>query len=535
MGGPTKINLEIPDDPRIRAFIEGLLATNQSLRDHVRELERMVFGRSSERGRGLADFDVTQQGLLPFVEFLEARRRLEERNKNERDDRVHIPAHDRKKHGRRADFPPHLPRYRHEHLLSEDKRKCCGQEMRRIGFDDTDSLERIEYCYVRVDAKEKCVCDKCGAIRQATGPERIFDRSLLGTSFIANLAYERFSNHVPYARFESKLKDEGILLSRSVICESVLRAADLLEPVQKALKADVLAAELVQSDDTEILQRNGNMKGSKKVCFWVYRSGGRGAFFELTDKRSRDGPALVLENFQGLLQTDGHRCFKGLHEGITGVGCWAHARRKYVAAIRGGDKLAEEGYALIQKIFLVERELSDLGDSSSDREKRRRVRQELSRSVVEDLGAWVEMHTLNPPRGKKSLFMKAVTYTKNQWQELTRFLEDGRIRDITNNASERALRGPVVGRKNWLFFGSEEGARRSAILLSLVQTCRELGVNAKLYLADVLRRLATTPASEVATLTPRHWNELYGDAAREAYAKELAAIAPADAPATQEA
>ncbi len=527
MGKRETINVELPDDPKIRAFVDGLLSTNESLRDRVRELERMVFGPKSEKG--LTTFDVTQQGLLPFVEFLEARRRLEENSASD-PDTVLVPAHKRKKHGRRAEFPEYLPRHRTEHLLSAAARQCCAQDMRRIGFEESNELERIEYCYVRVNAREKCICDECGSMRMAEGPERIFDRCLLGTNFVANLIYERFSNHVPYARFEKKLKDEGLALSRSVICESVLRAADLLEPVHNALRTHVLAAELVQSDDTEILQRNGNKKGRKKVCFWVYRSDGRGAFFELTDKRSRDGPASVLAEFNGLLQTDGHKCFKTLHDGITCVGCWAHARRKYVAAIKGGDKLAEEGYELIQKVFMVERELSGLGDSAEDREERRRVRQELSKPLIDELGEWIQVHKLSPPRGAKSLFMKAITYTNNQWEPLTRFLDDGRITDITNNASERGLRGPVVGRKNWLFFGNEEGARRSAILLSLVQTCRELGINAKLYIADVLRRLSTTQSSEIETLLPSRWNELYADAAHAAYARELAEVGQAAAP-----
>jgi len=116
--------------------------------------------------------------------------------------------------------------------------------MRRIGFEESNELERIEYCHVRLNAREKCICDECGSMRMAEGPERIFDRCLLGMNFVANLIYERFSNHVPYARFEKKLKDEGLALSRSVICEPVLRAGDLLDPVHNALRTHVLAAEL---------------------------------------------------------------------------------------------------------------------------------------------------------------------------------------------------------------------------------------------------------------------------------------------------
>lgn len=534
MGEQGKSAGELPDDvdelrglaTKQGAEIAALRETIDVLSEQLQGLRRELFGSKSEKG--VSDFDVTKQDLLPFEAFLEERRKLEKLKAEleEKKKRKGKPEKGADPHGRRREFPAHLPREESSFRLSGEERQCCGQAMRNMGFDKSEVLERIELCYVHVHLREKCVCDRCSTIKVAEAEiDRVFDRALLGTNFVAQLIYDRFLSHVPYARLERKFRDEGLPLSRSLLCETVLRGADVLEPIYDSLREDVLSADLVQSDDTEITQRFGKKKGKKKVNFWVYRSDGRGAFFEITDSRSRDGPATVLADFSGLLQTDGHSCFKSLR-GVTNVGCWAHARRKFFSAAESGDPLAEMAMAMITQIFAVEKTIRELelGDEPEDWGRRIAMRNELSKSTIDDLFAWADDQAANPPRPPKSNLMKAVGYLRNQRDALQAFLLDGRIVDITNNPSERALRGPVVGRKNWLFFGNEEGARRSAILLSLVQSCRELDVNPRIYIADVLRRIAAV--TDAGELLPRRWQSKYGEEARARYEEHAKRFAP---------
>jgi hypothetical protein len=189
-----------------------------------------------------------------------------------------------------------------------------------------------------------------------------------------------------------------------------------------------------------------------------------------------------------------------LSNDIKRVGCWAHVRRKFVHAIEGGDELARLPLDLIGKLFAIEARGKDL--SADDLLA---LRQAESRPLVEKLKDWLDQQRLQPPSAPKSPLMKAVNYALNQWATLTVFLEDGQVRDLTNNGAERALRSIVIGRKNWLFFGDEEGARLGPVLMSLVQSCKELGINPLLYLTDVLKAISTTPADRVAELTPRGW------------------------------
>lgn len=539
-------------DSDLRILVDQLTQQNASLRVTVctlrdaidvlkaqlHEYRRTIFGSKSEKPGVVPDFPL--QRLLLFPDLLEAQHKQEqqladlEAAKKEQQDGSSRDStsggRGSKSHGRRDSFPDHLPRKTTEHRLPEEERSCCGAPMRPFGTQKTEVLGRIETCYVHEHLREKCVCDHCNVIKIADAEiDRMNDRDLLGTDFVAQVINDRFLGHLPYARLERKLSDEGIDVSRSLLCETVLRAADILEPVYVAVRDDVLSAELVQADDTEILQRNGNKKGKKKVNLWVYRSDERGAFFEITTSRSRDGPKQTLKNYFGRLQTDGHLCFKNLSDAIIGVGCWSHARRYFYNAALSGDELSQLGLSWINAAFKIEKEIrtQDLGTSKDDCQKRKEIRQRHSKPLMDELFAWAESLKSYPPRSPRSKLMKAVNYLLHQRVELLRFLEDGRITDITNNASERALRGPVCGRKNWLFFGNEEGGRRSAILLSLMQTCRELGVNPKIYIADVLRRVATTPATQVDSLIPRHWKSRFYEAARERYERDAKLFASA--------
>lgn len=461
----------------------------------VSQLQKMIFGRRSEKAR-----HIDPSGLLPFPDFAE----LYEQSKGDgQKESVEVQGHTRQRTKRRSEFPEHLPRKRTECTLPERARACpdCGTVREEIGETCTRELERIELSYVHEIVRKKYACRGCaGHVVVAPGIDRILEKGILGPGFLAQIIFERFGNHMPYARLEKKYAAEGLELSRSVLCTSTMRCAELLEPVFEAHKQQVLESletSVLQADDTEVVLRDGPEKGRGKVHVWAYRDQKGGVFYTLSPTRSRDGPRDILAGRSGRLQCDGHECFSDLGEGIQRIGCWAHARRKFVKAKDIGDELAEEPIRLIRALFIIEREGKALppGELLA-------LRQEKSKPVIEKLKAWMDWMLVSQAGLPRGPLMEAVGYTLNQWKTLIRFLDDGEIRDLTNNGCERALRGVVVGRKNWLFFGSEEGAKNSAVLMSLVQSCKELGLNPLVYVRDVLRAISTTPASKVGDLTP---------------------------------
>jgi transposase len=496
-------DLEKLDEAGLRALVSQLFT-------RIDGLERMLFARKSEKARYL---DPT--GLLPFPEFAQLRDQVQAAE--QKAETVTVPAHTRTKSQRRSEFPEHLPRHTTECTLDESQRKCpaCGDQRGAIGNVETKELERLELCYVHVIQRRKYACSKCrGYVITAPGPDRVLDRCIMGPNFLAQVIFDHFANHMPYARLEKKYAAEGLDLSRSVLNSSTMRCADLLAPVCKAHKEEVLQSltdGVLQSDDTEAIQRHGNDKGQDKVHVWAWRDQDGGVFFDITPSRNQATVEQVLAARSGRLQCDGHDCFNRPGAAIVRIGCWAHARRKFKDALLGGDELARPAMEWTRQIFAIERQAREAGIRDPD--TLRALRQEKTRPILNDLKRWVDLKLLEQAGLPRSPLMDAVGYASNQWPTLTRFVEDGHIRDITNNGVERSLRSVVIGRRNWLWFGSEDGARRSAVLMSLVQSCKELGINPLLYLREVLRAVATTPASEVRRLTPRGWKLAHGSTA----------------------
>lgn len=517
MAGAEKITVDLEqlDEAGLRELVPTLLRKialqEQKIalqEQRIAELIRIVHGRSSEKSRYL-----DPSTLLPFAEFEELRAELEEARSSART--VEVPAHERTVNKRRKDFPDHLPRRTTVHEVDPGELPCpdCGELRSEFGRETAQELERIEFTYVHEIQRVKYVCRRCeGNVIVASGGQRVIEKSILGPGFLAQIIFERFGNHMPYARLEKKYRSEGLSLARSVMCSSVIRCAELLEPVYRAHVGDVLESletSVLQSDDTIVTQRNGNQPGQRDVYVFAWRDQHAGVFYTVSETRNRDGPRSVIGERGGRLQCDGHDCYSGLDPSkIERIGCWAHVRRYFEKAKRSGDANAQEILDWIGKLFEVEREAKELGKSErrvlSD-EELLALRQEKSKPVVDAIKAWLDHAKLHPPSLPGGPLMKGVGYALNQWETLERFLHDGRIREISNNGCERALRATVIGRKNWQFFGSEEGARAGVVLMSLVQSCREHGINPLLYLRDVLNLVSTTPHSHIGELTPRGW------------------------------
>jgi len=337
---------------------------------------------------------------------------------------------------------------------------------------------------------------------EAPAPPQAVEKSLAGEGLLAHVVVSKYVDHLPLHRLEGIFAREGIDLVRTTLCGWVADVASALTPIEAQLRREITAATYLQTDDTSVTVL-GDRGGSFKGRLWTYLDPlGRQVVFDATPTHERDGPERFLAEFQGALQADAYAGYDQLYASgrVREIGCWAHARRRFVEALMT-DAQAALMVARIQQLYQVEHAGVDL-----DPEARRVLRQEQSvplltqiASVRQDLA-----QTVLP----KSPLGDAIRYLANQWTALQRFVEDGRLA-IDNNRAENQLRVVAVGRKNWLFAGSFEGARRAALLYSLVQSCKLVDVSPFDYLKDVLLRVATHPQRLIGQLTPKAWAETF--------------------------
>lgn len=465
-----------------------------------RLLRREEFAPSSER-RPHADVVLTAgQMHLLFPELIEAAERVADMK--EVQGAVEIRSSGTAKTPkRRKHFPPHLPVIRTSFELPEGQRRCsCGHELTSIGEELTRELDRLEISVVHEIARMKYACKACASgVKTAPGPERVIDKGLLGPGFLAHVLVERFAHHMPYNRLEAKYASEGFDLSRSVLCASALRCAELLAPIAEQIKKDALASGVLQTDDTPVTIQAGSDQHSRQAHVWVYRGLGREVFFDMTESRGRDGPALVLADYRGYMQADAYSVYDAFYKDgrVIEVGCWAHARRYFIKAEDGEPDFAKEAVTRIGELYAIERQAKDEALSA---DKIQDLRQAESLPRLARLLDW--MSVTRTKVLDKGPLAKAIDYTLSNWQALVRYCEDGRLQ-IDNNDAERSLRTIAVGRKNWIFFGNERGGEGAAVMYSLIATCKEHGVDPRTYLRDVLLRIATV--SDVRELTPYGW------------------------------
>ncbi|MFQ5506896.1 MAG: IS66 family transposase [Planctomycetota bacterium] len=467
-------------------------------------LHKIAFGRSTEQRPIEVSGEGSPQGWLFAQEVIaEAARQAETHGT---DATVEVVQHRRtkRKGGRRRDFPEHLPRVRTVIELAEDERTCsCGGELKEFSEEVTRELERLETALVHETVRKKYCCPKCQE-KVTTAPWRgkVIEKGLLGPGFLSHVITERFGNHMPYYRLEKKYASEGLDLSRSVLCESMARCGELLEPIAEELKREVLASSVIHTDDTPVVvARPSEEAEPRKGRIWIYLNRAGRHWYDYTETRERDGPQQVLGQYEGYIQADAYGGYDQLYlpGKATEVACWAHVRRKFVDAEATDPELSKEAVDRIARLFLIESEAKRQGLGVA---ARLALRKEKSAPLVEEFRAWMERASLDVlPKGPLA---KAIGYARNQWDALTRYLEDGRL-SISNNAAERALRPFAVGRKNWLFFQRSTGGKTASILMSLLMTAKAAGVEPRTYFRDVLLRIST--CSDVRTLTPHGWKE----------------------------
>lgn len=493
---------DLPTDPQaLQALVLKLREQVQRLEHDNRLLHKIAFGPKSEKRPIRVTGEGAPQGWLFAQEIIAEAARLAE--EHPADIEVTIPAHTRRrrKKGRRNSFPAELPVVRTTCELAPEDRTCdCGGRLEPFAEETTRELERVETTIVHEIVRKKYSCGRCqAAVKTAPWRGRVIEKGLLGPGFLAHVITERFAHHMPYYRLERKYQSEGLELSRSVLCTSMTRCAELLEPIAEALKREILASSVIHTDDTPVVLAQSSEGGSRKGRIWIYLNPEGRHWYDFTETRERDGPLRVLGDYQGAIQADAYAGYDRLYVPgrATEVACWAHVRRKFVDAEATDPVPAKEAVDRIRVLFRIEAEADR---QKLDPEARRRLRQEKAAPLVEAFGAWMDATMLTTlPKGPLA---RAIGYARNQWGALKRYLDDGRL-SISNNAAERALRPFAVGRKNWLFFQREGGGKTASILMSLLQTAKAAGVNPRDYFRDVLLRIST--CSDVSSLTPHGW------------------------------
>lgn len=457
-------------------------------------LARRYFGRSSEKRQDAPG----QQMLFDLPSEPERPAPVEEAGEES------APQKKKRRRGRKP-IPAELPRERIEYTVPEEDRicPCCGDAMQPFGEEVTEQREFIPASlFVIQHVRFKYACKKGCAEKPvlAAGPQKVTDRISAGPGLLAWNVVAKFEHHQPMYRQEDIFKQHGDRISRSTQCRWQATVAFLLEPIYRRMASHVVQSRKIHTDDTPVRVLEPGTGKTRTGRFWVYLGDKEHPFtvFDYTPNRKRDGPERFLKDYRGYLQADAYTGYDRLYAGqdVIEVACWAHCRRKYFDA-QETDARAAEMLALIGELYAVEKE----GRVWSAPE-RKLLRQMKSRPVLDRIQAWLDEHS-----GKvlpKSPLGQAITYTRNQWIALTRYLEDGDL-EADNNLGENALRPICLGRKNYLFMGSDAGGQRAAILYSLVRSCERHGVNAWEYLRDVLIRISTHPASQIDDLLPHRW------------------------------
>jgi transposase len=481
----------------------------------IEKLRRELYGRRSERKARLLD----QMELE--LEELEAAASEDELAAREVSTAA-VAAFERKRPSRRP-FPAHLPRERVV-IAAPERCPCCGSaRLSKLGEDITETLEMIPRSWKVIQTvRERFSCRACETITQPPAPFHVTPRGFAGPHLLATILFEKFGQHQPLNRQSERYAREGIDLSVSTLADQVGACTMILQPLYRLIEAHVLAAERLHGDDTTvpILAKGRTVTGR----IWTYVRDDRpfgsrappAALFYASRDRAGEHPERHLCGFSGILQADAYSGYNGLYKpsrqpgAITPAFCWAHARRRFfqladiAAHTRRGKKaavispIALEAVKRIDALFEIER-----GVNGCPAAERLRVRQEQSAPLVAALESWLRDQRSRLSRS--AAVAEPIDYLLKRWPAFTHFLDDGRM-CLSNNAAERALRGFALGRRSWLFAGSERGAERAARVATLIMTAKLNDVDPLAWLADVLARINAHPARAVDDLLPWNWN-----------------------------
>jgi transposase len=408
----------------------------------------------------------------------------------------------------RKPLPAHLPREVRTYLPKQEACPDCGGELRKLGEDASEVLERIPAHFLVIrQVRVKLTCTSCERIVQAAAPSRPIERGMAGPGLLAHVLVSKFSDHLPLYRQSEIYAREGVELDRSTLADWVGASARLLEPLGEVLRRHVMGAGKLHADDTPVPVLAPGLGKTKTGRLWTYVRDDRPAgdetppavWFAYTPDRKGEHPQAHLSQFRGMLQADAYAGFDRIYEAgsIREAACWAHVRRKfYDLQIAHKSPVAEEALHRIGELYAIEADIRERKP-----EERRQVRNERSRPLLESLKQWLE-ETLTK-LSRKSDTSLAVRYALGRWEARMRYCDDGRL-EIDNNAAERALRAVALGRKNYLFAGSDRGGESAAVIYSLIGTAKLNSIDPASYLRNVLSRIAEHPINRIEELLP--WN-----------------------------
>jgi transposase len=463
----------------------------------IAKLRRMQFGRSSEK----LDRQIEQLELrLEALQQNDAEKVAAQPQAIASAEPVARPA--------RRPQPAHLPREVRTYLPRQEACPDCGGKLKHLGEDISEMLEiePIRFKVIR-QVRPKLACAGCERIVQAEAPSRPIARGMAGPGLLAHVLVAKYGDHLPLYRQSEIYAREGVELDRSTLADWVAGSSQLLEPLVEALRHHVMAAQKLHVDDTPVpVVAPGNGK-TKTGRLWTYVRDDRPAgdeippavWFAYTPDRKAEHPQAHLDKFRGTLQADGYAGFEQIYKGghIQEAACWAHVRRKFYDLEQAHKSpVAKEALERIGALYAVE---SDINGRSP--EERCEVRNARSRPLLESLKQWLEETLVK--LSKKSDTAIAVRYALGRWPALMRYCDDGHL-EIDNNAAERALRAVALGKKNYLFAGSDRGGESAAAIYSLVGTAKLNGIDPESYLRNVLSRIAEHPINRIEELLP--WN-----------------------------
>jgi transposase len=491
---------DLPDDiEELKRIIIDASDEIAALKLEIAKMRRQAFGRSSEKtAQAIAQLELALDALT--ADRAEAGAPAEPRRPSDGSEAE-------KRKPARKPLPAHLPR---ETVVHEAACTCpaCGGPLSKLGEDVTEVLEVEKRFKVIAHVRPKMSCRKCEAITQAELPSQPIARGIAGPGLLAHVMVSKYCDHLPLYRQSEIFARDGIDLDRSTLAGWVGQTAALLRPLIDALAKNLTGSSVLFGDDTPVPVLDPGRGKTKEGRLWAYVREERpfagtappAAIYFYSPDRKGERPEAHLKSFTGLLHADGYAGFNRLFETgrIQEAACWAHVRRKFFDVAEAMDSpIATEALARIGELYVIEETIN--GKPAQEREARRQAE---AVPLIQALKLWAE-ETLPKLSGKSDL-AKAFRYMLSRWESLVRYLADGRLA-IDNNPAERAMRGVALGRKNYLFAGSDKGGERAAAFYSLIETAKLNGLNPELYLRDVLAKIADHPVNRVAEFLPWAW------------------------------
>jgi len=487
------------DTSTLQEMVLTLLSQIDDLNGQLYYLKRQLFGKKSEK------LNPAQRLLFENL-YDQVKAKVEEQRQPKA---KKVKVRKNVNHKGRKPLPKDLPRETIEIEPTEKEKTCpvCNNEKQRIGSEVTEKLEYVPASfYVKKYVRHKYACKQCESnISIGQLPPMAIDKGIAGEGLLAHIITCKYCDHLPLSRLEGIFKRHDVDINVSTMCDWVGKSADLLEPLVKRMHKKILQSPKINTDDTRIPVKSKTRKGSTYNGYlWVYVDDNNNVVFDFTPTRSREGPLKFLGNYSGYVQADaysGYDEFFRKGKAIE-VGCNSHARRKFEYALDSDPVRAARMMVLWGRLYEIE---SRAKKEKYDEAKLLKVRQDEARPILAEIKTVLDEYKNQVL--PKSPMGKATTYALNQWEALIRYVENP-ILDIDNNLSERTLRMVVIGRKNYMFAGSEAGAWRAAIIYSLVASCKLNDIDPFRYFRDVLTRVSTHPADKIDELLPGEWKKL---------------------------